>query len=174
MKISVLPFIFLSFSVFAGPLKEVTVDQPICYGREYSESHMQKHPLQTVKQMRLKFYKDEYSSENSALLDIQAQIKRTITDSEGNSYETYKPYSSGMGCSENGNRLECSIDCDGGSAKVAWNVSRTKDEIIFRNQGFVMVGGCGDEENDTIWLDPKRGGDDVFRLYALPKEFCQR
>lgn len=172
---SALIALFFPLAALASPFDSLTKDHPVCFGREYSTAHMAAHPLQTVKLLKLKFYKDEFAGSETSYLDIKAEIKREQTDKEsGEKFTVFKPYSSGMSCFLKNDRLNCNIDCDGGSAKVAWNVTQKGNEVLFKNEGFVLVGGCGEDETDTIWLDPKKGGDDVFRLFALPSEFCQQ
>jgi hypothetical protein len=157
---------FCSAAAVAAPLSGLTIEQPICYGREYAAKHMEAHPLQTVRQLRLKFFKDEHSGD-SVVLSINAEIKRG---------DIYKPYATGMGCTPNrsGSKLECFIDCDGGRAKVNLGLRQNADEITFINEGFVMYGGCGEETDEMIWLNATRGGDDIFKLYQLRKEYCQK
>lgn len=165
-----------SFGTNANPIQSATMDQPVCFGREYSEKHMNlaKNSKQTVKRFLLKFQKFEWSGDNSAMLDIEAKIKRGTEQINGETHNTYKNYTSGMGCSiRNANEISCGIDCDGGSAKIRWKLSEKNKKISFINEGFVMVGGCGDEGEEHIWLEAIKGGDDVFELYALPQEFCQ-
>lgn len=161
---------FLAIALFAQNLfaktpAEVTYGQPQCYGREYSETHMKGAPLQTVKKMDVKFYKYN-ETEEGILLDISTEIKK-----DG----SYKPYSTSMFCTkESKTSLRCGIECDGGSAVISWNVKTVGSEILLTNNGFVMYGGCGEdvEEDDMIWLDNLKGGDDVFKLYALPAQYC--
>jgi hypothetical protein len=170
----------LSFTAFASeeiaaqsPFDTLSA-QPVCYGREYSAKHMESHPLQTVKQLKLKFYRDEYTNDTSAILEVKADLKREVKEKDsGETYTVIKPYHTGMGCTLEGGSVNCAIDCDGGSASATWDMKKSGAEITFVNKGFVMFGGCG-EEGETIWLDPKKGGDDVFQLYQLPKEFCQQ
>ncbi len=178
MKIASLALLLLpTFSGYAASIDEVTESQPACYEREYSEQHMQSHPAQTVKKLRLKFYKNEYYSEDSLGLDVKALIKRTVekTNFLGKKVKrvVYRPFANSMFCQVQGERLRCGIDCDGGSATIQWDIATKDREILMINKGFVLHGGCGEEEGETIWLTPTKGGDDVFKLYALPQHQCQ-
>lgn len=167
----------LAFSVtaVASPFNNITESRPVCFSREYSDQHLARHPKQTVQSMTMKFSKDANSGEG-IMLGINAKIKRVKTLPSGDTITELKPYTTGMGCFLEGETLRCMIDCDGGSAKVTWNVTDKGNEIEFKNEGFVMYGGCGEEvnEEDTIWLDPVKGGDDVFRLFALPTNDCKK
>lgn len=178
---TVFAFVFMfSSSVFAAAITDATADQPVCFGREYSEAHMNKNTLQTVKKMTLKFSKDDVGG--GYMMNIDAQIKKTefvtLDDGTQETNVLYKPYTSGMYCQVDGKTsLNCFIDCDGGTAAVSWEVATAKNEITFTNKGFQLYGGCGEDELDSsnwIWLDPAKGGDDVFKMYALPSQYCQK
>lgn len=162
-----------SLNVFAQDPSTVTYGKPLCYGREYSTNHMKDHPKQTVKKMRIKFSRSR--DEVGILMDVQAGILQTPLDPQSD-FDIVKPYENTMYCaSSSPTSLECGIDCDGGHATVQWDVKTVNDELILKNEGFVLYGGCGDEqEGDMIWLAPQLGGDDVFKLKALPAEYCQQ
>lgn len=167
---AILAAVFSTTAAFANPFENITPENPVCFEREYTEGHMDRHPLQTVKQMTMK-YSTEPRFEGAVLLDIKALIKRP-----SKKRYTYNVYSTTMFCSLKTESLECSIDCDGGNATVAWDVqSGDGDEIVFKNKGFVMYGGCGSDVDmdDTIWLDAKKGGDDVFKLYRMDDNACR-
>lgn len=162
---------FTATSAWANPFADLSDGNPVCFERTYSDRHMEKHPLQTVKSLQMKYSLEPETSGNEFIyLDIRALIKRP----EGRRTK-YKIYSNSMGCGLRDGRLECGIDCDGGTATVAWDVHADGNEIWFRNQGFVMYGGCGSEVDmdDMIWLDPKKGGDDIFRLYRMNDKACR-
>lgn len=134
----------------------VNPETSACYTREYSVNHMKAHPGQKVQKFNFKF---SQSSENTSDF-IGLNIKANLLTQKG-----LKPYSTDMTCTKENNKLNCFIECDGGSAEVTWN----KNEIVFKNKGFVLYGGCGSEVSpeDTVWLTPKKGGDDVFKLTAV-------
>lgn len=163
----------------ATSIDEVSMTQPSCYAREYSEPHMQARSMQTVKKMAVKFSKNEYDTESSMGMEITAFLKkqrvRITPNGEKKTQTVYKPYSNSMFCQKNKNQLHCSIECDGGSADIYWEMRTKNNEITLVNNGFVLYGGCGSDidENDMIWLKPTKGGDDVFKLYALPAEQCR-
>ena len=173
----------ISISGFAAKASElgVTETQPACYGREYSTQHIVNTPKQTVKKMRIKVEQSPYDIENGSLfLLIEAEViteKSEWEDAEGKTTFNMisKPYKTSMACGQlDPEKLECAIDCDGGSAKITWNLKTVGNEVLFHNNGFVLYGGCGEEDIDnSIWLDNVRGGDDVFKLYKLRSEFCQ-
>jgi len=160
--------------VFANPFANVRPNAPVCFGREYSTAHMNAHPNQTVRQMKVKASKEEWSGQSGLVLTINAEVKREVKPREGEPYTIFKPYGTVMTCAARADRLQCGIDCDGGSATVTWNVRQTGNELRFVNRGFIMYGGCGDDTDDYIFLNALKGGDDIFRLFPLPATYCQQ
>ena len=192
MKTILIAFTLLSaLTTWASPVDKASGGTPICYGREYSEQHMASHPNQTVKSMKVKFYVYADFPEVT-LLDIDLLIKKADKDNNVG----YKPYTSGMVCdtriddpdekkaltkegllTKNTDYIQCYIECDGGRATVLWDITdKTESSVTFVNRGFIAYGGCGEEveEQDSIWLAPLKGGDDTFKLKALPTEYCQQ
>lgn len=153
----------ISFAASASPFSEVSKDSPICYSSEYSAEHLKKHPKQTVKEMKIKIYKgtEDYDSDQ-LYLAVQALVKPKGSND-------YKPYQTGMACTEIDGRLLCNIDCDGGSAVVRPSMINPGEWMRLENNGFVMYGGCGEEvnEEDSIYLTPTKGGDDLFMLKKM-------
>jgi hypothetical protein len=160
-------------------LNDVAPGKPVCFGREYSTPHMEAHPKQTVKKMRLKFTRNLFDGKPEEYLGmgIEADIVKTAGYDDNKKYQvTTSPYGNGMYCQQKGAKLDCSIECDGGHATVSWKTSQKDNEITFVNEGLILYGGCDaddDNEQKWIWLDPKKGGDDIFKMYALPAEYCQ-
>lgn len=152
-----------SVSAFANPFANVKKDQPLCYEREYSSEHMAKNSKQTVKSMKIKIHRgtEEYDGDQ-LYLSVEADVK-------AKGKKDYKHYRTGMACTEENGRLRCSIDCDGGSATLRPSVESPESWMRFENKGFVMYGGCGEEvdENDTVWIEPTKGGDDLFMLKKM-------
>lgn len=172
---TLLTFILLSSSAaFANPAKLATAEQPVCYAATYSKDHMQKHPLQTVKSMKFMFSKEEWNDADSALLNITADVKvqRLSAASEQPVY-VYAPYQQTMSCQTQGETLFCGIDCDGGSGIVSWTAKGSGDQITFTNNGFVMYGGCGEDVPEEVYIQSKKGGDDIFNLKRQPDNACQ-
>jgi len=161
LKTFLLTLTFVGFySEAAQPFLGLKEEQAVCFGREYSAEHMEKHPDQTVEKMRLKFVKKD----GFIYLDIEASLLGTKNQ--------YINYRAPMGCyeAENGS-FQCGIDCDGGS--VGLQVKDNGDRVVLKNNGFVLDGGCGEEERNLVWLNNIPKGDDVFYTYKLRSEFCQ-
>lgn len=179
MKALFFGVLFLSSNVFAASVQSVTESQPVCFGREYSQAHMDKTPLQTVKKMSVKFRKTEPGADY-LIMDIEASVKTTKTetyDGETFTHEVYKSYKNGMVCNKTRQTtMECYIECDGGRAGITWDAATASQKITFMNSGFMLYGGCGEGEEDMdnwLWLESVKGGNDIFNLYALPPEYCQ-
>lgn len=159
--------IFASLTVFAkSPMEPLAEGRPACFEREYSAAHMNKHPLQTVKNMKLKFFIEPDWPEQ-LLLNVNVLLKSPDKPQ-------YDPYKTSMFCyNVKKNSLECAIECDGGRIEVTWKSHKQADgSILLINHGFVVYGGCGefDEDGEPVegrWLAPIKGGDDIFRLHPV-------
>lgn len=158
-------------SVYASPINKMKTDGAACYGREYSKNHLAKNPLQQTKLIRVKMYEAEY---DTTLMEVNLTLKKEVQAEDGSVYETYKDYNSTLACHTiSGDKVECSIDCDGGSATASWTGKKNDDTLTFINNGFVIYSGCGEEDaENSEWFNNTPKGDDIFKLYALPKEFC--
>lgn len=141
---------------FADLLKDVTVEQPLCFGREYAAAHLRARPLQTVRLFRAKLSKQ--ADTEGSFLSVEAVLK-----GERNEHKLWKQF---LVCSDNGT---CAVECDGGSVSLA---SLRDGSLSLRNNRFVLEGACDGGEKKTVFLDNKRGGDDLFELHRLPAEFC--
>ena len=67
--------------------------------------------------------------------------------------------------------VRCMIECDGGSFRLARSGANS---VLLHNNGFVLIGGCGEEieEGQERHFDP--GADDkVFRLDSQPIAACR-
>ncbi|MES3039022.1 MAG: hypothetical protein V4736_14035 [Bdellovibrionota bacterium] len=147
-------------SAIARIYKKVTVEQPLCFGREYSSLHLGLHPLKTVKKITARFSTEPQY--NTKIMQLELILK-----GEQYSYKVFKAF---MVClPESGS---CHVECDGGSVYLK---SSDDDKVSVINQGFVAQGACGEDgqDLDTIFIEAKKDGDDVFKLKRLPSEFCQ-
>lgn len=140
---------------FSRLLSEVTVEQPICFGREYSDSHLRAHPLQTVALFRAKLSKQEGS--DGSFLEVEM-----VRKGEKLRHKLWRQF---LLCEDNG---RCAVECDGGSVTLSGTPG---GGLGLRNDRFVIEGGC-EGGAEPVMLDNKRGGDDFFRLHRLPQEYC--
>lgn len=166
-------------SLSHASIDDVRPGNPVCFQREYSDDHMKTNSLQTVKKMKLRFSQSDYHAPDTMALDVEAWVKRvkTRTTFTGKKVSkiVYRPFSNVMFCQKEQNHLRCGVECDGGSAIIQWDISTKDREITLKNNGFVLHGGCDSDlaEGETLWLEPKKGGDDIFRLYAVPMHQCR-
>lgn len=137
----------------------VTPEQPICYGREYSRSHLESHPQQRVQKIRAKFEAPVFGEDQAQWMSVEVTLR--------GQENTYVNYRNTFFCADSG---QCGIDCDGGSVSLSL---MTSGDLLINNHGFVLEGGCGAEEDDYVYLERTEGGDDIFRLVRLPVDYCQ-
>lgn len=140
---------------------EVTAEQPLCYGREYSLADMMAAPRQRVQKIQAKLSKIRRYN-NQTVLSLEITLR--------GAKNTYKNYRSFFNCDA---KAHCQIDCDGGSADLRM---AGDGRLVIKNNGFVIEGACGgkvDGEEQRQILKAIRGADDYFRLVRLPGEFCQ-
>ena len=158
-------FMFVSSTSFALSVKDLFgplqgQNDSICYVRKYSSADLASHAKQTVRQMKVKLKE----SDGTPLLQLQVLRK-----------SDKRTYHNTMACFDYKGRVMCSVDCDGGSVEI---VGVYPDfGIKLKNNNVLLYGGCGEEEADgseseTIILDAKAGGDDVFRLYPADPRSC--
>lgn len=143
----------------AANINEMHPGTSLCFGVAYSQEHMNKHPLQTVKALTVRVVKASEGPGSAVRLGVRANIRKGVYDTE-------------MICDLEGHRLVCGVECDGGRATLRWNPHNPVGGITFINQSFAASGGCAHEKAEEIWVESRRGGDDVFRLKPMPEEIC--
>lgn len=132
--------------------------QPICFGREYASSHLEKRPAQTVRKIQAKLVRDRTAPGfPNDYVELELSLK-----GEENFFRVHRTY---LACDLRSGL--CTMDCDGGRVE-AWGEGQ---KLLLRNEGLLLEGGCGEE--NPRWLRPSPGGDDSFLLSRLPAEFCQ-
>jgi hypothetical protein len=156
-----------------------TADKEACFGRVYDRSHLASHPQQKTASIHV--YRSLGHRRESELWDPgerDEEIKRfresgetsveafvTFRDRKGN-------FHNGLTCSKEGqDGVLCAIECDGGSFKLK---RESANATLLTNNGFVLVGGCGEEveESQTIHFSPGRD-DKVFRLETKSLDVCR-
>ncbi|MES2769622.1 MAG: hypothetical protein V4596_10805 [Bdellovibrionota bacterium] len=145
-----------------GVFSKLNLNEPACYGREYGADYLKSHDKQTVQKIQSKFVRSKRtdSKYETRIMEVEVTLK-------GKKHE-FKNYRGFFLCNEEDNY--CGIECDGGRVQVSLNKS---GNLILENKGFVIEGGCGNEEK-TLFLEALAGGDDKFEMVPLPKAFCQR
>jgi hypothetical protein len=154
-----LAFAVISTQAMAASLYDsVTPAQPVCYGREYAASTLAKNKVQSVKNIEAKLQKSPDSVVQ--YLEIEASVK--------NSQGGFDSYSAEATCDNNGH---CAVTCDGGTVDLS--IEAATGAFLLKNNG-IRLTGCGPGADEVFKiLKGTKGGDDIFRMYKLPNEFCK-
>lgn len=156
-----------------------TMNQPTCFGRVYDAAHLARHPAQTVTSLfvyhALQARKSAENWTAQAAADAMQSFKEqgsvnvsafvTFRDRKGR-------FHNDLNCRlDDTGRTRCGIDCDGGQFTLERDGTQN---VLLRNEGFVLIGGCGEEveQSETVYFSP--GADDkVFRLERAPTAVCR-
>ena len=162
-----------------SPLPEhMPLGKEACYGRVYDAAHLKKHPKQRVTAFHL--FRDFTPDPNT---ETPLENHQALIDSDGEggiritAYVRFRDrpglFFNGMACASasEGGKVRCGIECDGGG----FFVKGDGKSLLLENQGFVVIGGCGANEDEAEQADfVKPGADDkVFRLDPLPVAQCR-
>jgi hypothetical protein len=157
--------LILSTSAYATSLVEVFGSLPAegaCYTRTYSAAHLARHPKQTVKNITVKLTRTSpWTSNEGEFMQVLVNQKTAPR----------KNLRQAMSCFESSGEVICPVDCDGG----AMYVNALKDgKLTIANNNLTLKGGCGEDEDETIYLETIVGGDDSFVLDEAPMSACAK
>lgn len=132
----------------------------LCFGREYSASHLAKHPQQLVTGMTVRIY-DEATRTPPMAWEMKVTRRgdrRALV--QGGNCRSLEPGSN--------DDLHCFVDCDMGEFNVKFE---GRNSLLLKlPRDMIMRQDCGGEEDDSV-LSP--GLDDkVFRLERLGSSSC--
>ena len=156
-----------------------TADRDACFGRIYDAAHLKAHPRQKVTSIHvLRALEPRREAENwnpdareEALRSFREE-GQTIVTALVNFRDRKTTFHNSLSCDrETREGVRCMIECDGGSFRLARTAGNS---LLLHNNGFVLVGGCGEEveEGQERFFDP--GADDkVFRLDSRPVAACR-
>lgn len=148
-----------------------------CFGRVYDARHLKEHPKQRVTGFHV--FRDFTPDPNSEI--EQETREQMIKDDGTNGYVNVTAFvrfrdrkgvfSHMLSCRRmEGGKVFCGIECDGGS----FNLRPSGSSLLVDNNGFVVVGGCGGNEEEQAhpeFVAP--GADDkTFRLDRQPVAQC--
>lgn len=163
----------------SSPLPQhLPVGKEACFGRVYDAQHMAAHTKQRVTAMHI--FKDLSTDPMKEDPPETAQEILERDGSDGNFgltayvYFRDKPgklFHHWLSCNSFGRDLTtCSIDCDGGS----FNLKEAGSSLLLQNNGFVVIGGCGESEEEAEQRDFVSSGvdDRIFRLDPEPLKVC--
>jgi hypothetical protein len=154
-------------------------DQEACIGRVYDRGHLAKHPDQKVTSIHIfRSLSERPEAENWQQNQRDQAIKRFRESGETSvqAFVTFRDrkgyFHNALTCNKEGkNGVGCYIECDGGSFDIKRESATT---ALLNNNGFVLIGGCGEEveEPEQVYFSP--GNDDkVFRLESKPAAVCR-
>ncbi|MBX3022372.1 MAG: hypothetical protein KF799_11930 [Bdellovibrionales bacterium] len=141
---------------FAG----VTEKSPACFARAYDKRHLAAHPKQSVRQIKVKLKVMSFEGIPRPLPIIALQVLRKGEN---------RTWTNNINCQDYGQGVICGVECDGGSVSV---LKRDRATLVLKNNGVLLYGGCGAQDADTIFLEGKKGGDDLFALPQVSPEIC--
>jgi len=157
--------LILSTSASATTIREVFGSLPAegaCYTRSYSASHLARHPNQTVKNIAIKLTRTSpWTANEGEFMQVLVNQKKAPR----------KNLRQAMSCFESSGEVICPVDCDGGAMYVT---ALKDDKLTVTNNNLTLKGGCGEEEDETIYLETIVGGDDSFVLNKAPMSACAK
>lgn len=128
-----------------------------CFARVYDRQHLAQHPDQLITAVKLKIY----PSPLDRTLSFAVQMQRRGED---------KPLHNSGSCREEGSKMTCGIDCDGGGVSVT---RRSSSTILMGLVGIRML-SCGDTADDENGVYVTSGKDDRdFLLNHVDDAVCR-
>jgi hypothetical protein len=156
-----------------------TADQEACFGRVYDRGHLASHPDQKVTGIHIfRSLSERPEAENWQQNQRDEVIKRYRESGETSvqAFVTFRDrkgyFHNALTCNkETRNGVSCYIECDGGSFDIKRESPTT---ALLNNKGFVLIGGCGEEieETEQVYFSPGKD-DKVFRLESKPAAVCR-
>lgn len=177
----------LSTSAFAqersSPLpSHLPLKTEACFGRAYDADYLQQHPKQRVTCFHL--FRD-FQVDKTAEDPPISSGTFLEQDGEGASvglmaYVGFRDrpsvYSNWLSCRKNteDNAIRCGVDCDGGGFKISAKDITLKDmALLVENEGFVVTGGCGANEDDQEQRDFVRPENEDAQFVLDPKPVAE-
>ena len=156
-----------------------TADRDACFGRVYDAAHLKAHPKQKVSSIHVLRSLEQRREAENWTPDARAESIRNFREDGQASVTAFVNFRDRKGTFHNAltcdqetrEGVRCMIECDGGSFRLTRSGANS---VLLHNNGFVLVGGCGEEieEGQERHFDP--GADDkVFRLDNRPVAACR-
>ena len=146
-------------AIFAlGVAGTAVADQ--CYKRVYSDAHLKKNANQSVREMRLRMPSDP---EGFASAWVKFRDSSRVYEQSFNCYIVDDPEMPDA-------TRSCSVDCDGG-----FFFFRPRDDgsVLLTTFGFIVSGGCGEEE-ETRNVADEGSERTTFKLTKASLSECRR
>jgi hypothetical protein len=149
-----------------------------CFGRVYDAQHLKSHPRQRVTSFHI--FRD-FTPDPNWEMEQNTREEMIAVDGD-NGYvnvtafirfrDRKSVFSNMLSCRRaDGGKVFCGIDCDGGSFNLRPSGASS---LLVENNGFVVVGGCGgnEEEQDRPEFVAPGADDKTFRLDKQPIAQC--
>jgi hypothetical protein len=160
--------------------KMFEAEKEACFGRVYDQAHLKAHPQQKVTSIHVfRSLDDRKEAENWTPARRQERIDMLKSENPSvgvDAYVTFRDrkgyFYNSLSCSDSSDEgVMCGIDCDGGSFVLK---PGNAGSIMLQNNGFVLIGGCGEdiEQADQVYFTPGKD-DKVFRLDKKPADVCR-
>lgn len=156
-----------------------TADQEVCFGRVYDAAHLKANPKQKVASFHVLRALERRREAENWTPDERADAIRSFREDGQSSVGAFVTFRDRKGAfynhlvcnKETPEGMNCMVECDGGSFRLA----RTGgNAVLLHNNGFVLIGGCGEEVEDGERVHLSPGADDkVFRLDSKPVAACR-
>ena len=156
-----------------------SADRDACFGRVYDAAHLKAHPKQKVSSIHVLRSLEQRREAENWTPDARAESIRSFREDGQASVTAFVNFRDRKGTFHNAltcdqetrEGVRCMIECDGGSFRLTRSGANS---VLLHNNGFVLIGGCGEEieEGQERHFDP--GADDkVFRLDNRPVAACR-
>ncbi len=134
-----------------------------CYVRTYSDEHLRKNPNQVVRDIRM------------ILPDVPTEFASAIVKFR----DSPRSFQQGFNCYVADDPkypdafLYCSVDCDGGTFVARQPGDDRRSILVTTPWGFIVSGGCGEEEEETRNVLDKDADGTTFKLYQAELSECR-
>ena len=156
-----------------------TADRDACYGRVYDAAHLKSHPKQKVTSLHVLRSLERRREAENWTPDARTESIRSFREEGQASVTAFVTFRDRKGVLHNAltcdketrDGVRCMVECDGGSFRLARS---NANAVMLHNNGFILVGGCGEdvEEGKEVHFSP--GEDDkIFRLDSKPIAACR-
>jgi hypothetical protein len=162
-----------------APAPLFTADQEACFGRVYDRSHLASHPNQKVTSLhifRSLGERPEAESWQANQRDDAIKQFRETGRADVQAFVTFRDrkgyFHNWLTCPKAAkDGMRCFIECDGGSFSLKRDGAST---ALLSNDGFVIIGGCGEdvEASEEVYFSPGKD-DKLFRLEAKSAAVCR-
>ena len=156
-------------SALIGAIVPAEPEARACFVRQYTQDHLKAHPAQTVAAMEFRLTWHVFAVEEGAEPFSDYQFHLGVRKRGAK-----KELTAGGPCMEQGGKIFCGVECDGGGVFVTKREDGSLTVSFDDMWGIRMSDSCGEEEaSEETGVEFKPGKDDkVFRLDPVPASQC--